>query len=251
MNILAEELGALRVDTPGVWHIMLPRGTAHSAYLPMLCCNLEKKRNAQLARAGYAEERIEMQMRRCLSVLPSPAEVSYLSSSDSRYYGGEILRMDRKEAEMRMREPCLFSLLCRSNSRWILDCHDLLEEEGSSADGLVRALLEGFEWNPLRTRDPDDRMPYALVIHSASPRDVEARFPRLLGRCLGEVVPPPSNKLNVIVRNVDTTDEFASYVSSKLASQFTLPRLPLWRERRGTAWWWPGAWARPSGSTLS
>lgn len=104
--------------------------------------------------------------------------------------------------------------MCMSSSRWILDCHDLLEDDG--CDAVMSSLVERFSCASSTQSAVWCTAPRVLVVHTAPREKVEERFPAMRGRSLRKPVPPPLNKLNVMVKNVDNTEEFVAYVCSNI-----------------------------------
>lgn len=83
MNILQEQYCVCRIGDAGLWHVMLPRGTAYATYLPLLCSYNHKCSDVQMAKRGIrplkpAVKKVFESSRRPLCVVDS--EKRYLTS---------------------------------------------------------------------------------------------------------------------------------------------------------------------------
>lgn len=180
MNVLAEQFDTLNTDVPGLWHVMLPRGTSYCTYLPMLCMCREKNRQIRHTRAGIRDGG----RGKVLSVLSDSEKVSYVGNREDMYVD-ELIVFTTAQLLRILWNDEKFARLCRECPFWFVDCHDLLD--GTQSDDMARALIARF----LPDDPSKDGLPYVLLIHSCSNLSVEREYGQLRGRGIVSLVPPP------------------------------------------------------------
>lgn len=132
MNILAECFDTFGTDGKGLWHAQLPRGTAHSVYLPMLCQSLHKSRQLRLCVEGRSED--QLRRGKILSVLPDLTKLAYVKGRNDTYCK-EIRLMTASTFLTHLRDDDMFYKLCKECMWWFVDCHSMLIAVTTCAGG--------------------------------------------------------------------------------------------------------------------
>lgn len=203
MNILAENYDQFNIGSPGVWHTMLPRNTSYAVYLPLLCLfRLKQSRKWSSSKTTV------------MTVLPSSMEVSYVKQRDDIYHK-DISLTSRANIARVLSSTKLSEFFFAQYAYWFVDTFDLLE--GGESDALLVLLFERMaEWKVSRRVRT---FPYILIVHSASSSAVLERYPEFADNTIPILVPPPRNKINVIVRAPQTFVQGLMYVHMQLLNR--------------------------------
>lgn len=130
-------------------------------------------------------------------------------------YRDEVIFKSRKDMSRCLSSKGELKELLALSSTWFVDCHDLLES--SSADRILVQLLDLYREMPQSEHYPDGtKVPYILVIHSASVKKVVSAYPSLRNSTIETVIPPPRNKYNVLVNNINNVKDSLDYLYDQL-----------------------------------